>query len=280
MRRLNLIFALALLALSGVAHAQSSNRELADANRAAMDAYNNLDIEAAKSTLEQAIASAESNGLTGSGLARTYTNLGVVEIGGFSDAAAAMDAFVKALREDPSVEPDPLVSTPEVLQVFAQAKRKAGQGGGGRSRPAPTPPPPAVVEGNLEHVPAAEQLVNTPIPVFVASTDPELASAKIFWRSVGMKQPKSSQMQHSGEGFTFTIPCDDVFAPTVEYFVIAFDADGKKLGNAGTPESPVAIPIVRTRSQPAPSLPNQVPPSQCGKGGEVAAAQRRRRRCR
>jgi tetratricopeptide (TPR) repeat protein len=134
MRRLKLILLASILASSSaIAHAQANPRQLAEANRAAMDAYNNLEIEQAKETLERAIAGAESNGLTGSGLARTYANLGVVEIGGFSDSAAALEAFVRALQEDASVEPDPLVSTPEVLSVFAQAKRKAGSGGGKRA---------------------------------------------------------------------------------------------------------------------------------------------------
>jgi tetratricopeptide (TPR) repeat protein len=240
MRPLNLVFVLLLMAFSGSALAQSNAQQLGEANRVAMDAYNNLEIEVAKETLERAAANAERNGLSGTGLARTYANLGVVEIGGFGDASSALEAFVRALREDPNVEPDPLVSTPEVLQVFAQAKRRAG---GSRSR-SRTPPPPAMVEGNLEHVPAAEQLVNAPIPVYVANADDEVASMKIFYRSIGMKQPKSVQMARGRDGFSYTIPCEDVFTPKVEYFVLAFDSDGNRIGNAGSPENPVTVPIV------------------------------------
>jgi hypothetical protein len=270
MRRLKLVLVLILATSSfrGVAQAQANPRQLAEANRAAMDAYNNLEIEQAKETLERAIAGAESNGLTGSGLARTYANLGVVEIGGFSDSAAALEAFVRALEEDSSVEPDPLVSTPEVLQVFAQAKRKAGQGGK-RAKPAPVAAAPVAVEGNLEHVPAAEQLKNTDLPVFVAASNPEIASMKIFYRSTGLAKPKSAAMRQTADGFSYLIPCGDVFQPAVEYFVLAFDAAGEKIGNAGTPENPVSVPIVSERSQPAPSLPGETPPTQCG-GGEAA----------
>ncbi len=271
MRRLTLIFALILVTPSLVARAQSNPRQLADANRTAMDAYNNLEVEVAKATLERAIAGAESNGLSGSGLARTYANLGVVEVGGFSDSAAALDAFIRALQEDATVEPDPLVSTPEVLQVFAQAKRKAGQGGAKRGKPTAPPAAPAVVEGNLEHVPAAEQLKNTGLPIYVAASNPEVASMKVFYRSVGMPKPKSASLRATGDGFGYEIPCGDVFEPSVEYFVLAYDEAGEKVGNAGTPENPVSVPVVSMRSQPAPSLPGGVPPSQCG-GGEAAAA--------
>lgn len=270
MRRLTLIFALILSTPSLVAHAQSNPRQLAEANRNAMDAYNNLDVEVAKSTLERAIAGAESNGLSGSGLARTYANLGVVEVGGFSDSAAALDAFVRALQEDATVEPDPLVSTPEVLQIFAQAKRKGGQGGGKRPKPSAPAAAPAVVEGNLEHVPAVEQLKNTNLPVFVSASNPEVVSMKIFYRSVGMPKPKSASMRRTSDGFSHEIVCGDVFEPSVEYFVLGYDEAGEKIGNAGTPENPVSVPIVSVRSEPAPSLPGAIPPTQCG-GGETAA---------
>ena len=56
MRRLKLILAFVLCSSSIIAEAQANPRQLAEANRAAMDAYNNLEIEVAKETLERAIA--------------------------------------------------------------------------------------------------------------------------------------------------------------------------------------------------------------------------------
>jgi hypothetical protein len=65
------------------------------------------------------------------------------------------------------------------------------------------------------------------------------------------------------------IPCADVFEPSVEYFIVAEDDDGDQVGNAGTPEHPVAVPIVSTRTQEAPALPGQDPPTQCGTAGTI-----------
>ncbi len=80
---------------------------------------------------------AESNGLTGSGLARTYANLGVIEIGGqATPRRPSMRSFERS-RRTRRWKPDPPVSTPEVLQVFNQAKRKAGQGVASVRRPRP-----------------------------------------------------------------------------------------------------------------------------------------------
>ncbi len=58
-------------------------------------------------------------------------------------------------------------------------------------------------------------------------------------------------MTQGADGFSYAIPCADVFEPNVEYFVLAFDAAGEKIGNAGSPENPVSIPVVSVRSQPA-----------------------------
>ncbi len=254
--------------------AQSNPQQLAEANRAAMDSYNNLDIEVAKKTLEDAAKGAEKNGVKGPPLARTYANLGVVYVGGLSDNAAGLDAFVKALQQDASVEPDPLVSTPEIQQVYQLAKRKVS--GGGASTPAVTPAatPAATprvqgpIEGNLKHLPAPEQLSQTGVPVYAEAPDLEVASMEVFYRSLGMARPKNAPMTEMNGGFGFLIPCSDVFEPNVEYFIVAKDADGNQVGNAGTPQAPVSVPVVAERTQPPAALPGQPPPTQCSGGDE------------
>ncbi len=259
-----------LLMFAADASAQISNSKLAEINRVAMEAYNNLDIETAKTMLEEAVKSAERAGTHGAAMARTYSNLGVVVVGGLGDGPTGVDLFTKALREDPNVEPDPIVATPEIMVAFASAKKKAGgkresapaassmSGGGGGS-----------VEGNLSHEPAAEQLSQTAVPVWVAKSGLKANNVKIFYRSLGMSKPKSAKMKETVDGWSYLIPCSDVFEPSVEYFIVAEDDDGDQVGNAGTPEHPVAVPIVSTRSQEAPSLPGQEPPTQCGAAGTV-----------
>jgi hypothetical protein len=259
------LFVLLLLALPGAASAQLSNQKLAEINRVAMEAYNNLDIETARSTLEDAVRKAESSNTHGPALARTYANLGVIVIGGLGDNNAGVDAFVHALKEDPNVEPDPIVATPEVMVAFATAKKKAGAARGGSAARNPS----KGVEGNLSHEPAAEQLSQTAVPVFVSKSGVNADKVRIFYRSLGMSKPKSADMKQVEGGWAYLIPCTDVFEPTVEYFIVAEDDDGDQVGNAGTPEHPVAVPIVSTRTQEAPSLPGQEPPTQCGASGSL-----------
>jgi hypothetical protein len=107
------------------------------------------------------------------------------------------------------------------------------------------------------------------VPVFVGKSGVDASNVKIFYRSLGMSKPKSAKMTETSEGWAYLIPCTDVFEPSVEYFIVAEDDDGDQVGNAGTPEHPVAVPIVSTRTQQAPSLPGQEPPTQCGAPGTV-----------
>ena len=269
-----------------VAHAQSNPQQLAEANKKAMEEYNNLDIERAKASLEKAAKNAEKNGIRGPALARTLSNLAVVLVGGLGDAKGAVSAFVRALREDPKVEPDPIVATPEVMTAYANAKAivaKSPPAAAAEEAAAPEPaptrtparaatPPPAPqervasgpVEGNLDHTPVAEQLSQTSVPIFVKKS-PELGiqEIKVFYRSTGMKKPKAHEMTETDDGYSFLIPCVDVFEPKVEYFIVASDGDDNPVGNSGTAAHPIAVPIVSERTEPAPSLPGQIPPSQC-----------------
>jgi hypothetical protein len=277
--RATFILALLLLSFGGGAQAQSTPEELAEANRAAMDSYNNLDIEGAKRQLEEAARNAERNGIRGPALARTYANLGVVCVGGLSDNAAGLDAFVRALQNDPGVSPDPLVSTPDIQQVFMLAQRRAAGAGAQAPAPIPTAPGPTApmpaarptttqVEGNLTHYPAMEQLTQTGVPVYVEVGELPVARAQVLYRSLGMAKPKTADMELTDDGgYGIVIPCADVFEPKVEYFIVAFDEEGQQIGNAGTPQNPVSVPIVAQRTAPAPALPGQAPPAQC-KGGD------------
>lgn len=262
------VLALCIASIASPARAQSTPQQLAETNRQAMEAFTNLDVEAARATLEKAIRAAEKAGIRGPALARTFSNLAVVLVAGAGEKEASIQAFERALKEDASVEPDPLVATPEVMAAYNAAK-----GRGKAAEPAKAPSkrgaPRAPVEGNLDHAPAPEQLSQTAVPVFVKKS-PELgiASIKLSYRSLGMKKPKTVDLTETDDGYSYLIPCTDVFEPVVEYFMVAVDGSGRTVGNAGTAANPIAVPVVRERSQPAPSLPGQLPPTQCSADDE------------
>ncbi|MCB9618404.1 MAG: hypothetical protein H6724_03005 [Sandaracinus sp.] len=271
MKRLGLVFALALsLAFSGSAEAQL--RRVLDLNRQAMEAYNNLEIEQAMQTLQEALQTAQRSNVTGSALARTYLNLGVVAIGGFGDNGQGLQYFTEALRADGSVQLDPLTSTPDIQSVFTLAQNRVGGGGnpggttggttdpGGSNTGGGSPAPP----GTIPHRPWPEQLQNTALPIFVeAPASADVGDIYVYYKAPGMRDFRRMDMQRVTGGYGVELPCAEMLAPRVQYYIVAFDPAGAPMGFAGSAEEPFSVSIVTARTQQAPALPGQAPPEQC-----------------
>jgi hypothetical protein len=261
-----------VLGSASQASAQRALQQVLDLNRQAMDAYNNLEIEQAMALLNQALQAAQRGRVTGAPLARTYMNLGVVAIGGLGDNGAGLNYFVQALQADPNVQLDPLTSTPDIQTTFALARQRAGVGGGtgagtgggtvrgtgGDSGGAMAPQ----ATGNLPHVAVPEQLTQTAVPVYIEVPGGP-AHVYLYYRAHGMRDFRRIEMERLGGGYAAEIPCTDVFEPELAYYIVAFGSDGSPLGFAGSQAQPYVVPIVATRSQPAPALPGRAPPQQC-----------------
>jgi hypothetical protein len=256
----------AALLWSSSVEAQRPLQQVLDLNRQGMDHYNNLEIEEALEKLERAVQIAQQSNVTGAPLARTYMSLGVVQVGGMQDNAAGLDAFVRAIQADPDVRLDPLTSTPEVTTVFNMARRQAGEGPGPGPDPDPDPvdPTPAPDQGNIPHTPVEEQLTQTAIPVWIdVPDDAPVGSVQLFFKGTGMREFRRVLMERMSGGFGFEIPCADVFAPSLQYYLVAYDESDTPLGYSGTADRPISVRIVSTRSQPPPALPGRAPPEQC-----------------
>jgi hypothetical protein len=118
---------LAVLWTTPVAYAQV-DAQIAELNGQALEAYQALDIDTARGKLEQAIGLAQQSGVGGPVVAQSYMSLGVVYVAGMNDRDQGLTAFVSAVCMQPDVQLDPLLSTPDVQQVFVQAQQDA-QGG-------------------------------------------------------------------------------------------------------------------------------------------------------
>jgi hypothetical protein len=272
--------AASVAASAAPAAAQSPLQRVLDLNRQGMDAYMNLELEQAQSLLQQALQTAQSGGVTGAPLARTYLNLGVVAVGGFGDNGRGMNFFVQALQADSSIQLDPLTSTPEIQTVFQLARQRAGTGGGGGGGGGAGGGGGGggavgggggsgggggggqAVGGNLPHQPVPEQLAQTAVPIYVeVPGDP--AHVYVFYKATGMRDFRRVEMQPIADGYGYEVPCSDVFQPELQYYIVAFAGDGSPMGFAGSQNDPVTVPIVSSRSQPAPALPGRAPPETC-----------------
>jgi hypothetical protein len=116
------------IATSGVAQ-QSADQVVQELNQGAMEAYNAMDIEKAGSMLEEALRVAAEARLSGPLVAHTNLNLGIVYVGGLGDNDSGVRYFMDALCHDPSVQLDPLTSTPDVQSVFQVAGQRLQQTG-------------------------------------------------------------------------------------------------------------------------------------------------------
>jgi hypothetical protein len=138
----------ALLCAASTASAQP-DAKIADLNAQALEAYQALDLETARAKLEEALGVAEQSGYQGPEVAQTYMNLGVVFVAGMNDRDQGLGAFVGALCFQPDAQLDPLLSTPDVQAVFAQAQADAQAGAcgqqGGQMMPTPSTAPPTVL---------------------------------------------------------------------------------------------------------------------------------------
>jgi hypothetical protein len=65
-------------------------------------------------------------------------------------------------------------------------------------------------------------------------------------------------------GYGVEIPCGQVIAPHLDYFVTAHDEAGTVIASAGSEDQPFRVSVVRTRTRPAPALPGRMPPEACG----------------
>lgn len=266
MNRLATAVAVAAIVLgpTAVADAQRPLQQVLDLNRQAMDAYTNLNLEESQRLLNEALRVARQGGVRGAPLARTYVNLGVVAISGFGETAQGMTYFRQALQADANVQLDPLTSTPDITIAFQAARSQGGVSDPGPG-PGPGPDPEPRGPGTIPHTPVPEQLSQTAVPVFVeVPSDAPVGAIYVYYKGLGMREFQRAQMRRLTGGYGFEIPCTDVFEPSVEYYIVAFDDEDNPMGFAGTQESPIRIPVVSSRSHPPASLPGQPPPQQCG----------------
>ncbi|HKU39121.1 MAG TPA: hypothetical protein VJR89_13260, partial [Polyangiales bacterium] len=154
-----------------------------------MEAYNSMDIEKAGSMLEEALRVALEAGVMGPLLAQTNLNLGIVYVGGLSDNDGGVKYFMDAICADPSVQLDPLTSTPDVQSVFQVAAQRVQQMGCPQGGPMIAPgaaagtmpmqgPPPGYAAGGGAAVPNMDE----ELPPGWNQSDNSEGSAKDFRR--------------------------------------------------------------------------------------------------
>lgn len=269
--------------------AAQTSQDIVLKNRQAMEYYGNLEIESALDVLESAKQECLDNNLTGEPLARTFSNMGMVEFGGNGNSAAAMELFKKALCQDATILLDPMNTTPDMDMLFKAAKAQVdSQGCDGigpvtaaekgestvddlldANQPSETnvSAPSEIVNDVLRHTPVTQQKRLIPIPFLVVTNpDIEVVSVVAFYRTVGERIFQKLPLVSKSEGWSAYIECDvlTTLDPTaIEYYIAVTDEAGQLLSTAGSEAQPFTIQISESVTTPPPAIPGESPLPAC-----------------
>jgi len=128
--------------LAAAAGARDAAGEIKSLNKQALDAFDNLNFDQAKTFLEQALATAAAAGLGRDPLAaRTHLNFGMLWIAGFQKHDEGVDHFRSALKIQPDIAPPAGLFNPETQAAFDETKAafkpEARTDGTAAAKPAP-----------------------------------------------------------------------------------------------------------------------------------------------
>ncbi len=118
-------------------------------------------------------------------------------------------------------------------------------------------------EGDFEHVPEHEQLVDTPLPVYAELNATGVSKVVVKYRAPGETEFKRHTLRRFGGGYGGLIPCQDMKRGVIKYFLQAFDQDGVPLANSGDLRHLYSVPVRWALVGEPPHLPGQSPPEAC-----------------
>lgn len=211
--------------------------------REAMEAYDLMDYDAAKKSLNQALATAKKAKLDKDPLtAKIHLYLGVASFAS-GDTDAAKVAFAAAVAIDPKIQIDAAYKSPELTKLLDSVKS-----GGGGGTPATEPDPVLPGAGDvdctmvrgLEHtildtgtIGAARQ-----IEAHVGS-DITPVKVSVMYRTEGTTEFVEGKLTKQGDcKYTGSIPAAAMKGSLIHYYVAAYDGNNKVISGKGSSGSP------------------------------------------
>jgi hypothetical protein len=257
-----LLLVLTVCALSARTRPAGAAPKDAAALKMADDAINNdylaTNFADAEKKLRRANTLCGPSGCSPQTRARIFRDLGVVLVAGQNRPADGRNAFAEALKLDPNITLEKDLTTPEVEQAFQAAKGSAPASPGGQAS--------AAAGGDMIHTPPAEQVVLTPVPIYVELPD-GLQAAKVTarYRPFGAPEWKTVELRRISRGYGGEIPCLDVGSTTgdLAYYLVAVDASGEVVATSGTRAAPNKVAIRTELGGEPPHLPGRSAPAAC-----------------
>jgi hypothetical protein len=226
--------------------------EIQSLNTEAQTAFENYSYKKAQAKLEKALTLAIRGGLTKDPrMAEVHVMLGVAAIAGVNDLYRGLHAFVQALRLNPKVEIPKKLSTPQLTQMFAvarktakevgvpptirlpQTKSTAGEGKVARSQAT-----------GLMHTPIDTARRGFPVPVKVETgLDIQAHKVYLFYRPPGTVAFVWLAMVKTGNVFRVAVPPEATTGRYFHYYIEARDQRGRLAASFGSARSPTVVTI-------------------------------------
>lgn len=230
-----------LVTLLGGTAAAGPKEDADKAGKAAMESYDLMDYEAAKKSLDKAIAAATKAKLDKEpALAKLYVYLGITTFAG-GDADGAKKAFINAIKIDGKIQIEPAYKSPELTKLLEAARSEAGGGSvGGATEPGDGTDCTSVKGLQFKEPDGGKGGIAQPIEALLA-TDITAARVSVMYRSEGATDFTEVKLAKSGAcKYTGAIPGTALKGSMLHYYVAAFDANNRPItgataGNARTP---------------------------------------------
>jgi len=241
--------ALAVLSSSAIAEADQgdkSKKEIQAKNKKAMESFDMLEFEQARSTLGEALQLAKKSKLgKDKVVARVYLNLGIVEYAGLKDEDAAKSAFTQAVAIDPSIQIDVAYKTEGMAELLTAVKK-----GGGKTEEPTLPEEGGDAGADCDAIEGIDHtLVETGKPgqpqTISARVGSGLGADKVslFYRAQGTVEFTEVPMtKRDGCSFEAKIPAGAMKGEAVHYYVAALKGK-KSLASRGSSGSPNIIDL-------------------------------------
>jgi hypothetical protein len=260
-----LLFSLASLTLLRPAMAADPRIEASarDAiNKAQVD-YQGLNYGTGAARLRKALKACGANKCSAAVRASLLRDLGAMQFRK-GELDGANKSWAGAVKLQPGIALTPAYDAADLRSAF-EAATGGGGGGGGRGGGGGGSSAPAA--GDFTHMPAIEQKVNTPLPVYVEGGPEEVKAVVVKYKSATMSEWRRVDLDKVGDGWGGLIPCSDVTSGTMRYYIQGLNKNKEPIANSGDAKHPFTVPIRDEISGEEPRLPGMKAPKQCGGAG-------------
>jgi len=233
-----------LLVVGSVAPAfADAKADIAAKSKEAMESYDGMDYDAAKKSLNQALAISKKAKLDKDPVtAKVYLDLGIAAYAA-GDVDGAKVAFLSAVQIDAKIQISPAYKSPELQKMLDEAK--AGGTGGGEEPIAAEPGVDCTTVKGLQHTiidtaPAGGALA---IEALVGS-DITPVKVSVMYRVDGATDFTEGKLTKQGEcKYTGSIPGAAMKGALIHYYVAAFNELNKPISAKGSSGSPNILEI-------------------------------------